>query len=85
MTQATPPADLTLKQLPRPVAWAGSSDRNFYDRCYLNAHDRAIAHGPGADGVEGWGPFEHGALGRHDPSGFQDWFDLAEEQHDPRP
>ena len=23
-----------------PVAWAGSSDRNFYDRCYFNAHDR---------------------------------------------
>ena len=23
-----------------PIAWAGSSDRNFYDRCYLNAHDR---------------------------------------------
>jgi len=26
---------------------------------------------------EGWGLFEHGALGRHDPSGFADWFDLA--------
>jgi hypothetical protein len=37
----------------------------------------AVAHGPGADGVEGWGLFEHGALGRHDPSGFADWFDLA--------
>lgn len=29
------------------------------------------------DGVEGWGLFEHGALGRHDPSGFADWFTLA--------
>src|SRR3954452_18724723 len=29
-----------IHQLPRPVAWVGSSDRNFYDRCYLNAHDR---------------------------------------------
>ena len=27
--------------------------------------------------VEGWGLFEHGALGRHDPSGFTDWFTLA--------
>ena len=36
---------------------------------------RAVAHGPGADGVEGWGLFEHGVLGRHDPSGFADWFD----------
>jgi len=38
---------------------------------------RAVATGPGADGVEGWGLFEHGVLGRHDPSGFTDWFDLA--------
>ncbi len=29
-----------LHQVPLPVTWAGSSDRNFYDRCYLNAHDR---------------------------------------------
>lgn len=27
--------------------------------------------------VEGWGLFEHGSLGRHDPSGFTDWFTLA--------
>jgi hypothetical protein len=38
---------------------------------------RATVHGPGAgvpEGSEGWGLFEHGALGRHDPSGFKDWF-----------
>ena len=35
----TPGASLFDDSL-RPVAWAGSSDRNFYDRCYLNAHDR---------------------------------------------
>jgi hypothetical protein len=29
------------------------------------------------DGAEGWGLFEHAALGRHDPSGFADWFDVA--------
>ena len=29
------------------------------------------------DGAEGWGLFEHGAIGRHDPSGFKDYFDLA--------
>ncbi|MCW2765840.1 MAG: Uncharacterized protein JWO11_1799 [Nocardioides sp.] len=29
-----------IHQVPLPVTWAGSSDRNFYDRCYLNAHDR---------------------------------------------
>lgn len=29
-----------IHQLPLPVTWAGSSDRNFYDRCYFNAHDR---------------------------------------------
>ncbi|MGI9125661.1 MAG: hypothetical protein ACR2JM_13065 [Mycobacterium sp.] len=27
---------------------------------------------------EGWGLFEHGALGRHDPSGFADWLTVAE-------
>jgi hypothetical protein len=27
--------------------------------------------------VEGWGLFEHGALGRHDPSGFSDWLTVA--------
>lgn len=40
----------------------------------------ATVHGPGAgvpDGSEGWGLFEHGAIGRHDPSGFADWFTLA--------
>lgn len=37
----------------------------------------AVARGAGADGAEGWGLFEHGALGRHDPSGFTDWFDTA--------
>ncbi|MFL6089944.1 MAG: hypothetical protein ACJ71Z_07370 [Aeromicrobium sp.] len=37
----------------------------------------AIARGAGADGAEGWGLFEHGILGRHDPSGFSDWFDVA--------
>ncbi|MGH3562290.1 MAG: hypothetical protein ACRDTN_10975, partial [Mycobacterium sp.] len=29
-----------VHQLPQPIAWPGSSDRNFYDRSYLNAHDR---------------------------------------------
>ena len=31
----------------------------------------------GGQTVEGWGLFEHGALGRHDPSGFADWLTLA--------
>jgi hypothetical protein len=29
------------------------------------------------DGAEGWGLFEHGTMGRHDPSGFADWSSLA--------
>ena len=40
----------------------------------------AVARGAGIDstaGAEGWGLFEHGVLGRHDPSGFRDWFDTA--------
>jgi hypothetical protein len=35
------PADeFPVHQVPQPIAWAGSSDRNFYDRSYFNAHDR---------------------------------------------
>ena len=30
-----------IHQVPQPVTWAGTSDRNFYDRCYFNAHDRS--------------------------------------------
>ena len=29
-----------IHQLPLPMSRVGTSDRNFYDRCYLNAHDR---------------------------------------------
>ncbi len=29
------------------------------------------------DGADGWGLFEHGTLGRHDPSGFADWDSVA--------
>lgn len=32
--------EFPIHQVPLPVTWAGSSDRNFYDRCYFNAHDR---------------------------------------------
>ena len=32
--------EFPVHQLPRPIAWPGSSDRNFYDRSYFNAHDR---------------------------------------------
>ncbi|WP_435770091.1 hypothetical protein [Nocardioides sp. SYSU DS0651] len=67
---------------------AGFTERRTYDlddpavagRVMFGVIDHvghAVAHGPGADGAEGWGLFEHGALGRHDPSGFTDWFDLA--------
>lgn len=36
----------------------------------------AVARGAGMEAAEGWGLFEHGVLGRHDPSGFTDWFDV---------
>jgi hypothetical protein len=29
------------------------------------------------DGAEGWGMFEHGTFGRHEPSGFSDWSTVA--------
>ena len=35
-----PVDEFPIHQIPQPIAWPGSSDRNFYDRSYLNAHDR---------------------------------------------
>ena len=35
-----PMDEFPVHQIPQPIAWPGSSDRNFYDRCYFNAHDR---------------------------------------------
>ena len=32
--------EFPVHQVPQPIAWPGSSDRNFYDRSYFNAHDR---------------------------------------------
>ena len=32
--------EFPIHQVPQPIAWPGSSDRNFYDRSYFNAHDR---------------------------------------------
>lgn len=36
-----PMDEFPVHQLPQPIAWPGSSDRNFYDRSYFNAHDRS--------------------------------------------
>lgn len=38
---------------------------------------RALCRDGDGNQVQGWGLFEHGALGRHDPSGFADWSTLA--------
>ena len=38
---------------------------------------RAVCRDGDGDPVEGWGLYEHGALGRHDPSGFKDWLTVA--------
>jgi hypothetical protein len=38
---------------------------------------RAVCRDGDGRPVEGWGLFEHGALGRHDPSGFADWLTVA--------
>lgn len=32
--------EFPIHQLPQPISWPGSSDRNFYDRSYFCAHDR---------------------------------------------
>jgi hypothetical protein len=38
---------------------------------------RAILRGGSHNGAEGWGLFEHGTFGRHDPSGFVDFGSVA--------
>jgi hypothetical protein len=35
-----PMDEYPVHQIPKPIAWPGSSDRNFYDRSYFNGHDR---------------------------------------------
>ena len=41
LTDCIGPLDeFPMHQAPLPLAWANSSDRNFYDRSYFNAHDR---------------------------------------------
>ena len=35
-----PMDEYPLHQTPLTLAYVGSSDRNFYDRCYFNGHDR---------------------------------------------
>jgi hypothetical protein len=39
---------------------------------------RAVCTESNGTPQEGWGLFEHGALGRHDPSGFADWLTVAD-------
>jgi len=41
MSDITPLDEFPLHQAPLPMAYANSSDRNFYDRWYFNAHDRS--------------------------------------------
>ena len=41
MNDITPLDEFPLHQAPLPLAYANSSDRNFYDRWYFNAHDRS--------------------------------------------
>ena len=38
---------------------------------------RAVCRDGDAEPTEGWGLFEHGILGRHEPSGFADWVSVA--------
>ena len=40
MNHIGPLDEFPLHQAPLPLAYANSSDRNFYDRWYFNAHDR---------------------------------------------
>ena len=43
----------------------------------LSSYGGVMTGSENGKSVEGWGLFEHGALGRHDPSGFADWLTVA--------
>ena len=65
--------------------WRG---RNWVDSAVYDLTDPSITGRMGfsvvdhvgratCNGDEGWGLFEHGSFGRHDPSGFADWGSVA--------
>lgn len=66
-------------------AWRG---REFSERVDVDLSDPTVADRAcfgvvdhvaraSCDGMEGWGMFEHGTFGRHEPSGFVDWSSVA--------
>lgn len=70
--------------------WKGGSftERFTYDRTdpaiigragfgVIDHVGRAVCRDADGTEREGWGLFEHGALGRHDPSGFADWLTVG--------
>jgi hypothetical protein len=60
--------------------WSDSKVFDLTDPAVLsNAPIGVIDHVARArcNGSEGWGLFEHGTFGRHDPSGFADWGSVA--------
>jgi hypothetical protein len=65
--------------------WRGRAwtERAVYDltdpRLVARAPFGVIDHAARAriDAAEGWGLFEHASIGRHDPSGFATWSDVA--------
>ena len=38
--ELSPLDEYPIHQAPAPITWPATSDRNFYDRSYFNAHDR---------------------------------------------
>ena len=73
-----------------PTGRTGSgADANFVEGAVYDLTDPAIVaripfgvidhvgHGHHATARKDWGLFEHGTMGRHDPSGFADWGSVA--------
>ena len=46
---------------------------------------RAVWREEGQEPVEGWGLYEHGVIGKHEPTGFTDWFIHAPYEEHPCP
>lgn len=64
----------------RGPGWVDSAEYDLTDPAIVGRLPFGVIDHVGRatlDGAEGWGLFEHGTMGRHEPSGFADWEAVA--------
>lgn len=62
------------------AGWATTSTYDYNDPAVAGRVPWGVVEHVGRgtlDGEEGWGLFEHGSIGRHDPTGFADYLSVA--------